>query len=193
MPTLVTQKDIADMALVLLGQDALTSYDEDSRNARAIRSFYESSRLSVLEDYKWSFSTKRQELSPLASTPAFGWEYQFSLPHDFLKEQYVYSNTGTRINNYRIESGKLLCDESVIRLVYTWDNDVPSTWSAKFSELLATKLAAKACYRVTQSRTEANSLMDEYRTSLIETIGNDSQGDGEPKLQENAGSWTSGI
>jgi hypothetical protein len=192
MPISVTQKDIADMALGLLGQEPLGSYDEDSRNGRTIRIFYESSRVGVLEDFPWSFSTTRQVLSPLSNTPVFGWDYQYALPGNFLKEQYV--NNSSDINvRYKIEGQKLLCNESTVRFIYTRDVTLVSEYSAKCIELMAAKLAAKACYQITQSRTEEQALSRAYSALLVETMSSDAHGEGEARYEHSAGSWTSGI
>lgn len=187
MPISVTQKEIADMALARLGQESLSSYDANTRNGRAIRKHYNLAVLGALEDGVWSFATKRQVLSPLSSSPAFGWLYAFELPSDFLKEQIVRDDGDAELD-YVIEGESLLCDDNVVRLIYTYNNTSISTWSAKFVECLVLKLAALAAYEITGSRSEANSLNDAYKIALFEALSNDSKGDGEPYVTQD-NSW----
>lgn len=179
------------MSLALLGQEALSSYEENSRNGRAIRKFYELSRIAAIEDGKWSFATKRSVLAPTVASPAFDWVYKFTLPNDFLKEQHIRNSSGTNLSSdidYTIENGELLCDQDTVRLIYTFDQTDLTKYTAKFLELFVAKLAAKACYEITQSRTEERQLNDNYRVMLYEALSGDSKGDGEPELEETS-SW----
>ena len=180
-----TKLEVANMALSLLGQEPLVTFDANTRNGRTIRLFFEAARVGALEDGGWSFSTKRQVLSPLASSPAFGWVYEFSLPSDFLKEQFVYDTNAEDVD-YRVESGKLLTDVNVIKLIYTWDQQDYSEYSAKFIELFAYKLAAKCAYQVTRSRSEEQALLTAYSALLVETMSNDSIGDGEDRVKQDS-------
>lgn len=180
MAVTVTNLDVANQALALLGQEPLSTFDKENRNGRTIRLFYETARVGVLEDGHWSFSTKRQVLSP-SSTPAFGWSKGFTLPADCLKEQFVLDTNNENVK-YRIESGELLANETTIQLIYTWDQEDYSKYSAKFIELFAYKLATKCCYQVTGSRSEEQALFEAYSALLIETMSNDSIGDGEERV-----------
>jgi hypothetical protein len=181
MAITTTQLEIANMALILLGQEPLLSFDKDSRNGRAVRAFFEAARVGVLEDGQWSFATKRVVLAPDETPPAFGWDQQFTLPSDFLKEQFVLNDLNSNIK-YRIESGKLLTDSTAPKLIYTWNQTDYSKYTAKFIELLAYKLAAKCAYQATNSRSEEQALFSAYSELLIETMSSDSIGDGEEKV-----------
>lgn len=177
------------MALALLGQESLSSYEESSRNGRAIRKFYELSRIAALEDGVWSFATKRVLPAVTVTAPVFDWTYKFTLPNDFLKEQHVRDSSGSTVGiDYTIEGDELLCDKEIIRLIYTFDQTDITKYTARFIELLVAKLAAKACYEVTQSRSEERQLNDAYKVLLYEALSGDSKGDGEPVVTESS-SW----
>lgn len=192
MPTTTTNKTIADMALGYLGQAPLNDFSEDSRNGRMIRLYFDPVRRGVLEDYPWSFATKRQELAPLSTNPAFGFDYQFALPGDFLKERFVRDTNNNDIE-YVIEGELVKTNCEAIRLIYTSDIDDISKYSAKFVELFALKLAASCGYKATQSRTETKVLMNEYKALLVETMSNDSSGDGEPRVEDGTRNWLANI
>lgn len=181
MAVTVTKLEVANQALALLGQEPLLSFDKDSRNGRVIRLFFETARIAVLEDNHWSFASKRALPSPDTIVPLFGWTQQFTLPGDFLKEQFVLDGSDCNID-YRIESGKLLTNTTTPRLIYTWDQQDYSRYSAKFIELLAYKLAAKCAYQVTNSRQEEQALFNAYSELLIETMSSDSIGPGEERV-----------
>lgn len=189
----ITQKEIADMALALLGQESLSTYEENSRNGRAIRKFYSLSRIAALEDGKWSFATKRATLAPTVAAPEFDWTSKFTLPSDFLRIQHVRSSSGTNLSpdiDFTIENGELLCDKDTIRVIYTFDQTDLTKYTAKFLELFAAKLAAKACYEITQSRSEERQMNDNYRIMLVEALSGDDKGDGEPDTEETS-TWLS--
>ncbi len=69
----MTETDIANRALSLLGQPPLVALDDGTSNARAIGIHFETVRDTLLRSHPWAFATARAELSELAEPPEFGW------------------------------------------------------------------------------------------------------------------------
>jgi len=110
----------------------------------------------MLEDGRYSFAKKRVELNLTGSTPAFGFEYEYDLPIDYLlaleeKNNYAFEREGDVI----------LSDESTISLLYIYDNDDPATYSGAFIEAFYIKLALAGAYEITGSANKEASLGSE--------------------------------
>lgn len=95
---------MVNMALVHLGQPAITTLDE----APAAAQMYPHVRDKMLSWGRWSFATTRQSLSRLSAAPASGYSYQYAVPTqpfclyeieantklDWTKEVYIDPTTG---------------------------------------------------------------------------------------------------
>lgn len=139
--------DIINTALAELGQTRVSSRDAATPGAQAIDSVFDAELDLFLEEHPWNFAKARASLARTASTPLFGFQYAYALPADFFA---VWQEERPDML-YRIEGGKLLCDEEEVQLVYirrvTTANEMPAT----FRDALALRLAARVCRRVTGS------------------------------------------
>jgi|AP82_1055514.scaffolds.fasta_scaffold20863_2 hypothetical protein len=161
MPSVV---DICNRALQKLGASPITALTEDSRNARACNASYEIIRDAELRKHPWSCATSRVQLAPDTATPAFGVDYQYSLPSDFLRIL-----PGNKITDWQIEGRKLLTDDGItLDLRYVKRVTDPNEFDALFINLLATRLAFELCEIITQSNTKKDFLMKDYEFSILE-------------------------
>lgn len=181
----IDQKQIADIALAHLGQESLSVYTEDTRNGRAIRKYYDLARQVVLESSKWPFAVKRVVLSPVVGSPAFEWTYTFGLPSDLIKINEVWDTSNSSIE-YEREGPNLLCNSDTIRLKYTYNNETIADYTAKFVDAMALKLAAAACYEITGSRTEAQSLEEQFSVKLFEAKSSSDRGTNTLQVVDNS-------
>jgi hypothetical protein len=76
----------------------------------------------------------------------------------------------------RIESGIIYSDTAGLAVKYIWHNDTPSTYSASFIEAFETKMAAEACYDLTNNKDIGLKLLAEFDEKLNQAISKDSQG-----------------
>ncbi|MGE4296853.1 MAG: hypothetical protein AB7E47_02390 [Desulfovibrionaceae bacterium] len=134
---------IANAALVELGQDRITSLDQDTEAARVVNDVYDELRLTLLQEHPWNFATRRRELPLLAETPYFGYAAAFELPVDCLRVL----ATNPETTEYRIEGRKLLCNRKQVSIQYVGDvtdsNLMPPTFRAALAALIAAKVAPK--------------------------------------------------
>jgi hypothetical protein len=144
-----TPVSICSNALLMLGDEPISDFDEGTDRARLAANLWESWRDHVLRRHPWNCATKRVQLAPDATAPAFDFSAQFSLPSDFLRVQSVgYEGERPR---YKVEGRKLLMDGTVLNLVYTWRNEVPATWDAMLIMAMTRVMRACFSYAITQS------------------------------------------
>lgn len=80
-----SETDIANIAMQLIGEQPITSLDEDSERARLAKSYFRGAVDRVLGAYPWVWAKKRSLLAESSEAPAFGYSYQYLLPADCLR------------------------------------------------------------------------------------------------------------
>lgn len=150
-----SKTEVCNLALTQVGDMRITAYeDEDDLNARICRDNYDQCRDQLLRAALWSFATTRATLAAYGSTPAFGEDYQYVLPADFLRMislNDIYAQAMPE--DFRIEmidnTKVLVTDEDTANIRYIYRNDTPATYDAIFVRALATTLAANMAYTIT--------------------------------------------
>lgn len=153
--------EIANSALVKLGAQVINSLADTTKEARLVNLRFTPCLKAVLRNHVWNFAVARQTLSPLSTTPAFGYTYEYSLPADFIRIFEVEDD-----EEYRMEGGKILANTNVLNLRYIYLCDDPTKYDALFSEVLATYLAWDISYALTQSTTVRSEMWEAYRELL---------------------------
>ena len=96
----------------------------------------------------------------------------------------------TGVNNSNalvsLEGTRILSDVDDLNIKYTYQNDDPDTYPAKFKTALATRLAAEIAYNITNNRSQADMLMKVYEgIELPQAMSSDSvQGTAEELKQD---------
>ena len=148
----MTETDIANRALSLLGEPAILSLDDGTAAARALGVHYEQVRDALLRSHAWDFAIERVELSRAADRPPFGWQYQFPLPADFLRlETFNMVEAGVCQSSFAVEGGMLVTNSSSAQITYVARVTNPGQWDALFADVFAHRLAAAACLQITGS------------------------------------------
>ena len=115
---------------------------------------------------------------------ADGMSNVFYKPTDCLKVN-MFNNTDAQI---KLEEQRVLASVSTLSMVYTFQNDTPSTYSSQFRDALANLIAAETCFSLTESVSRAEALFDKYtKITLPKAISIDSQ-QGTP-LDAQADQW----
>lgn len=131
---------------------------------------YEANRDLCLEDGGWNFARKRATMTALTAVPDFGWEHQFTLPTDFIKA-WKEDNEEDVV----AEGSYLLANASTLYLTYISRIEDTSVYSPGFVISCALRLAASACYTLTQDTAKEDRLEAKYQASLDAARTNDSQ------------------
>lgn len=159
---------LCSRALLRLGADTITSFDEGSAEAEIAANLYPSARDALLSSYPWSFATAQTVLSPLTVQPVADFEHAFQLPSDFLRALSAGDGGRGRGINYRIAERRIHADQSSLTLTYIF-RPAEETFPPFFDQALIARLAAEFCIPLTESTSRSETLFklaeDEYRRS----------------------------
>lgn len=142
-------KDVLNLSLGLLGEDAITDYDNpDSEAGIKMKRFMEFSINEVQRDYLWS------ELSTQIALVTSGVDYEYNLPADCLRPLGIRLNATsaealhpffTKLEqSYVLEGGKLTTYASDPELFYIRSEVDPTKWSSEMEHCITLKLAVNA-------------------------------------------------
>lgn len=123
-----TKIDICSQALALIRANSISSFQEDSEEARTCSLLYNSFVKDIFSRYPWSFATKIQCLSRLTLTPDdTKYKYVYVMPHDWQRILAVYDNNGNLIDDYEISGEDLTNQDNGVKtpvLLTNQDNGV---------------------------------------------------------------------
>lgn len=171
---------VANRALTKLGSARITSIDDDVKAARSVKSCFEDLRDDELRAHRWQFAMKRTTLAALSTAPAFGYEYQYQVPSDFLRLDMVDDRfpsvvmdnyIGTEALDWILEGNLILTDiEAPLKLRYIAQITDPNAWDASFREALACRLAAELAEDLTQSNQKRQLAWQEYKEAISKAV-----------------------
>ena len=159
-----TVVEICNMALIRVGAAKIISLTDDSKGANLCNTYYEQTRDEICREYSWNCTLERQALAQLSEAPAFGYEYQYTLPTDPYCLRAL--NTDDREQDHRIEGRKLLSNANSVSLRYVKKMINPAEMDSDLAELIAIRLATKLAYSLPQSRGVRQDLFGEYMVML---------------------------
>ncbi len=134
---MASEVDICNLALANLGQDANVSSinpPEGSADAENCARFYPIARDSVLEEFAWTFASRRTALA-LRTETIDPWAYSYALPAGCLKPRRILpaaasdDHEGVR---FLVEDSFIYADEPDVVLVYTYKLTDTTKFSPKF-------------------------------------------------------------
>lgn len=120
---------ICSNASLMCGGQTINSLEDDtSDRARLCANLYPMVRDYLLASHPWNCCRKRVLLNPDVTAPAFDYSYAYTLPADFARMGSIGQDTDGVVD-YRIEDGKLMCDQSPLYLKYLYLNTNEGKWS----------------------------------------------------------------
>jgi len=168
----ISATKICNLALMKLGANRITSFDDGTKNSQLCSEFYDSTVDEVLRMHPWNCAIERAELAVLAATPEFGYDYQFTLPTSpyclrvlTMKDDYP----------FRVEGRKLLTDQDTCKITYIRRIVNPTEFDAILVKALSSRLAMELAYPVTQSKTLKEQIAEEFKIILREAKSTDAQ------------------
>lgn len=188
MPSTTTQTSIANRALQLLGFQAISSLQENSRGAKAMNRAYQPVLLSELRKNYWNFAISRASIPAAAVGPSFGKSNYFPLPPDFLDiappdmvfgvagggtlagNQILAGTpiiTGSPIVDWQIEGNQIASNlVGPLNLRYVSSNVTESMFDPCFVEAFSAALAVDTCEEMTQSNTKLQAIAQIYDQAI---------------------------
>lgn len=151
-----SQTEIVNLALQKCAEPKIENLDQDVKSAREATTAWNPMRKAAIQMYRWNFAKRRKELAASATAPAFGFQYQFPVPNNFLQligifddNQYQQNYTGGQIPYVTEGTGSqkiILADESPLLINYLEDVTDTSQFDPLFDQVLACHLAMQLAY-----------------------------------------------
>lgn len=176
---------IANMALLQLGARPITSLDENSNNARNIKSVYEAIRDEVLYSHPWKPAKTRAWLAADAVAPIFGPAYAYTLPADpFCLRPWQVGDEDNwfREDDWHVEGRQILTDSAPpLRLIFVCRLLDPGQFAGLLATAMARRIAAEIAYRTTNSREKEAAAAQAYEEVLAKARSADAQQGSPPR------------
>jgi hypothetical protein len=173
--------DIGNSALQMLGAGQITSFNDNSNNARAISLAYPICLNAELRRHRWRFAIVRANLAALSSAPVngvFGLQYQ--LPADCVRILNVGDwDPGQDTSDYRFRDvseysleGRVILTNysSPLSLRYVSNTVAVGSFDSAFVDALAARIAWRCCETITQSENKRTLAINEYKQAIREAI-----------------------
>lgn len=177
----------------------LTALDTDtSAEARAARDVYDDMRDALQRQYMWSFTKKRAALAQVLTTPAFGFDYGYAMPSDFLRVISVHpSDANNSICRYKVETLSvsstdtlvLLANANTLYLRYAAKIESAALMDPMFRNVLSWQLGEHFSLSIRESTSQADYCHKRMRLSLSEARAANSIEDWPDEFPD--GSWAS--
>lgn len=160
-----SEVQICNLALMKFGNISIASVDDDTKEARACKVFFPLLRDELVYSHPWNFAMKRVDISAsLTTTPAFGFDYAYTLPTDCLRVWEFFGYDG----DWVVENGQLLTDaEEKIYIRYIYQVTQTGKFNPSFVQCLATRLAAELATKLSDDKNmRAALLSDLYKVEI---------------------------
>lgn len=162
---MASKTDIINRALSKLGEPRIANADTaNTKPARVMAGMWDNVKDAMLQSYPWKFAATRAALAADLTTPAYGWDYEYSLPSDYLAIIEIKDNP-----DYTIENGKILINEAgplYIRYIRRITNT--GQFHALFNEALASRLAYEGADEITDSNTKKEAALRDLNLAVTQ-------------------------
>ena len=160
---------MANLALAHLSEASINAFDNTTKAGRWFKQFYAPKRDAFQAAHYWNFAMKLVALAPDTDTPAFRFNYQYSIPSDCLRIlpiTYDGKRDGTDVT-YEVYGNKILTDkETVLYIQYVSRIEEESMFDPLFVEAFSYHLAAHACHPITGKNSLKQTLEQMTQTAL---------------------------
>lgn len=176
MPSGLSQVEIVNKALILIGDQTITAMSQNAPRAILMNALWAGTRDNLLRECPWNFATKRTGLAASVTAPEYEWTAAFPLPDDFL---YMVSTEGN--SPYRMEGNNILSNQaSALKITYVAQITVVTEFDSGFANAMSYKLAYEGSARLSQDTTTQQILKRDSEKAVIDAKRLDGQED-DPK------------
>jgi len=160
-----SKTSICSGAALLVGAAPFSDFHENTTAARLTLNLFDDVQDDLLRAHPWKFAIKRAKLSPLASKPAYEYQYEFITPSDMLRllrvdEPYFGAD-------FTLEQGRILANVNTLSIMYVFRNSDVSTWPSDFVSAVKFELAAQIAYPIAKSDTLRQTLEQKAQYKLM--------------------------
>lgn len=167
---------ICNMALSHLGHGSrIESLDENSREAKECKLWYDYSRRAALSSFPWSFATVEANLSAHSEAPPDNWGYRYQYPATCLRAQKIvdelaYSDGDAIPFKVRASSDgrtkTILTDQDNAILMFTINQESTELFDPEFVQAFSFYLAHRIAFAITGKV----ALVDKMRERFTEAV-----------------------
>jgi hypothetical protein len=173
---------LANYAAVKIGAKSF-NFGDGSSSDKVFNVVYDPVREQCLEECPWTFATTTvalTELSIPSTTPVLNFNdgimFAYSFPSDYLKAIYFNFPQAYIIQeNIPGVGPAILSNMSGLSMKYLFNNDNPATYSPKFYEAMACKLAEQACFKLVEAAQYQGKMGSDYERAFLTAAASDGQ------------------
>ncbi len=167
--------DICARALILIGADPITSFDENTTEALVASNMYEDVARASLVNSRWRFATNQAVLNLLSAAPTGRYDRAYQLPTDLLMLHAV--TVQDLPIEYQIYGDKIFADgdaADVLVADYTF-RALEQNWPSYFTIAVEYALAVVFATSIARDPTLGGLMRDQGRESMAKARSLDSQ------------------
>ena len=181
--------EISRMALSHIGSDTfIQSIDEDSKEAKTCKMFFDSSLNSLLRQFEWNFATEKNALA-LYGTPSSDFAYQYKYPNNCLFARRIIPIEKTQTVEFSVVNDNgvkaIQTDLKDAVLEYTKKIDDTELLDPLFVEVLTLKLARNILTPLSGDKSRLEIINSLYVNALYEAKAFDGN-EGQSQEPQNA-------
>jgi|TARA_R100000084_G_scaffold39803_1_gene16314 hypothetical protein len=166
---------VCSRALILVGAEPITSFDDGNNEALIASNMYEDVARASLLNTRWRFSTNQAVLNRLSDAPTGRFDAAYQLPSGWLMTHVVTVND-TPIE-YQTYGDKLFCNEtatSELVLDFTYRADEQG-WPSYFTIAVEYELASVFAVSLARDQNLAQAMSQQAATSMMRARNLDAQ------------------
>tara|TARA_R110000787_G_scaffold36047_5_gene92218 strand:+ start:89 stop:649 length:561 start_codon:yes stop_codon:yes gene_type:complete len=175
--------EICSNALNMLGDDAISSLDEDNDRARLCKAFYDTTRDATLRAHPWNCALVYSEFSQLSAGAGHTWDYAYQLP----SEPYCLRVWQAQYPDikFRVVGRQVYTDESSFLAIYISRVTDPALFDASLYMSLTARMAWAMAYPLTKSRFVMEQMRGYYGEQMRIAKADDGQEGTPNRMQAN--------
>ena len=152
--------EIANLALVLIGGEQITSLTDGSTEAQLMNSFFYPSLETLLQEHPWNFALKRAALALSVDTPVYDYAYAYVIPSDCLR---IIDFDGSENGyEYKVEQGLVLTNCESCKITYIENIRDMNKLSPMFRQALIAYLGAELAPYLTNTAAYAQGALQQF-------------------------------
>tara|TARA_Y100000004_G_C8751201_1_gene342479 strand:- start:20 stop:613 length:594 start_codon:yes stop_codon:yes gene_type:complete len=167
--------DVCSRALILIGAEPITSFDDGNNEALIASNMYEDVARSSLVNTRWRFATNQAVLNRLSDAPTGRFDAAYQLPSGWLMTHTVTVND-TPIE-YQTYGTKLFCNETsnaelVLDFTYRADEQ---NWPSYFTVAVEYELASVFAVGLARDQSLAQLMSQQASIAMVKARNLDAQ------------------
>jgi len=191
---MATEAGICNSGLSKLGNNRINSLTEGTPAANLCLEQFDKLRDDLLRSHDWNFAASRVKLGQLSATPAFGYDYQYALPSDWMRTISVHPDKGGAqlLTDYVTESSEtegrvLQANVTDVYMRYVRKLEDPNVMDPAFREALAWRIAVELAVPLAKSGSLRDRMTAGFENALAVARSVDGQDDPPGALPD--GDW----